>query len=115
MRLIPALRRQRQANFWVWGQSALQSEFQDSQCYTEKPCLKQKTKKLNLLRNIQNVNITAASFFPQLQSGIQLTEQQLSLYKLHQRLLKMKKIEPPPQKKRNTKQNKNQTTVPVYN
>jgi hypothetical protein len=40
--LIPALGRQRQANFWVWGQPGLQSEFQDSQGYTEKPCLKKK-------------------------------------------------------------------------
>lgn len=43
-----------------------------------------------LLRSIQNVNKTAAIFL-QLQSGIQLTEQQLSSYKLHQRQLKMKK------------------------
>jgi hypothetical protein len=42
---IPALGRQRQADFWVWGQPGLQSEFQDSQGYTEKPCLeKPKTK-----------------------------------------------------------------------
>jgi hypothetical protein len=32
--------RQRQADFWVWGQPGLQSEFQDSQGYTDKPCLK---------------------------------------------------------------------------
>lgn len=43
-------------------------------------------------------------FFLQLQSGIQLTEQQLSSYKLHQRQLKMKK-----------KPKKNKTTVPIYN
>jgi hypothetical protein len=43
MPLIPALGRQRQADFWVRGQPGLQSEFQDSQRYTEKPCLK-KTK-----------------------------------------------------------------------
>jgi hypothetical protein len=42
--LIPALGRQRQADFWVWSQPGLQSEFQDSQDYTEKPCLR-KTKK----------------------------------------------------------------------
>ena len=42
--LIPALRRQRQADFWVRGQPGLQSEFQDSQGYTEKSCLKNKTK-----------------------------------------------------------------------
>jgi hypothetical protein len=43
--LIPALGRQRQVDFWVWGQPSLQSEFQDSQGYTEKPCLKKKKKK----------------------------------------------------------------------
>jgi hypothetical protein len=44
--LIPALRRQRQVDFWVRGQPSLQSEFQDSQRYTEKPCLeKPKPKK----------------------------------------------------------------------
>jgi hypothetical protein len=43
--LIPALRRQRQVDFWVWGQPGLQSEFQDSQNYTEKPCLEKPKKK----------------------------------------------------------------------
>jgi hypothetical protein len=33
-----------EADLWVQGQPLLQSEFQDSQGYTEKPCLK-KTKK----------------------------------------------------------------------
>lgn len=32
--------RQRQAHLWVWGQTGWQIEFQDSQYYTEKPCLK---------------------------------------------------------------------------
>lgn len=35
----PALRRQSQANLWVWGQPALWSKFQDSLGYTEKPCI----------------------------------------------------------------------------
>jgi hypothetical protein len=49
MPLIPALGRQRQVNFWVRGQPGLQSEFQDSQGYTEKPCLKKtKTNKKKL-------------------------------------------------------------------
>jgi hypothetical protein len=43
--LIPALRRQRQADFWVRGQPGLQSEFQDSQDYTEIPCLEKPKKK----------------------------------------------------------------------
>jgi hypothetical protein len=42
---IPALGRQRQVDLWVRGQPGLQSEFQDSQGYTEKPCLKKQTNK----------------------------------------------------------------------
>jgi hypothetical protein len=45
-----ALGRQRQANFWVWGQPGLQSKFQDSQGYTEKPCLKKQKTKQNKKR-----------------------------------------------------------------
>jgi hypothetical protein len=41
--LFPALGRQRQVDFCVRGQS----EFQDSQGYTEKPCLKQTNKQTN--------------------------------------------------------------------
>ena len=50
MPLIPALGRQRQVDFWVRGQPGLQSEFQDSQGYTEKPCL-EKTKNSVLYTN----------------------------------------------------------------
>jgi hypothetical protein len=42
MHLIPALGRQKQADFWVRGQPGLEGEFQDSQGYTEKSCLKKK-------------------------------------------------------------------------
>jgi hypothetical protein len=45
MLLIPARGRQRQADFWVWGQPGLQNKFQDSQDYTEKPCLEKGKKK----------------------------------------------------------------------
>jgi hypothetical protein len=45
MPLIPALGRQRQADFLVRGQPGLQSEFQDSQGNTEKPCLETPKKK----------------------------------------------------------------------
>jgi hypothetical protein len=38
--LFPALGRQRQVDLWIRGQPGLQREFQDSQGYTEKPCLK---------------------------------------------------------------------------
>jgi hypothetical protein len=47
MPLIPARGRQRQADFWVWGQPGLQSEFQESQGYTEKPCLEKTNKQTN--------------------------------------------------------------------
>lgn len=68
-----------------------------------------------LLRSIQNVNKTAAIFL-QLQSGIQLTEQQLPSYKLHQRQLKMEKKKlKEKQKQKTKKETKNQTTVPIYN
>jgi phenylpyruvate tautomerase PptA (4-oxalocrotonate tautomerase family) len=50
--LIPALGRQRQADFWVRGQPGLQSEFQDSQGYIEKPCL-EKTKNKKQTKNKQ--------------------------------------------------------------
>jgi hypothetical protein len=40
----PSTWRQRRVDFWVQGQPGLQSEFQDSQGYTEKPCLKNKNK-----------------------------------------------------------------------
>lgn len=71
-----------------------------------------------LLRSIQNVNKTAAIFL-QLQSGIQLTEQQLPSYKLHQRQLKMEKKKKTKRKtktkNKKKKETKNQTTVPIYN
>jgi hypothetical protein len=47
MPLIPALGRQRQVEFWVGGQPGLQSEFQDSQGYTEKFCLEKTKTKTN--------------------------------------------------------------------
>jgi hypothetical protein len=52
--LIPALGRQRQADFWVRGQPGLQSELQDSQGYTEKPCLeKNKKTETNMESKVQ--------------------------------------------------------------
>lgn len=56
-------------------------------------------------------------FFLQLQSGIQLTEQQLPSYKLHQRQLKMEKNPKikPKEKNPNNKREKHkaQTIVPI--
>jgi hypothetical protein len=54
--LTPALGRQRQANFWVQGQPGLQSEFQDSQGYKEKPRLENKNKNKNK-KKLRNNNI----------------------------------------------------------
>ena len=57
--VIPALGRQRQADFCVRGQPGLQSEFKDSQGYTEEPCLeKQKQKE----KRDQNKDITFLGF-----------------------------------------------------
>jgi hypothetical protein len=55
MSLFPALGRQRQIDIWVPGQPGLQSEFQDSQGYTEKPCL-EKTNKQKNSRKTENQN-----------------------------------------------------------
>jgi hypothetical protein len=52
--LIPALGRQREVDFWVRGQPFIQSEFQDSQGYTEKPCLKKKQNKNKKQKTKQN-------------------------------------------------------------
>jgi hypothetical protein len=41
--MIKSSKQQKQADFWVQGQPGLQSEFQDSQGYTEKPCLEKPT------------------------------------------------------------------------
>ena len=49
----PTLERQRQADFWVQGQPGLHSEFQDSQNYTEKPCLEEKTNEQTKNKNKQ--------------------------------------------------------------
>ena len=45
----PSTREADAGGFWVRGQSGLQSELQDSQGYTEKPCLKNKTKQKTFL------------------------------------------------------------------
>jgi hypothetical protein len=71
MPLIPALGRQRQADFWVWGQPGLQSEFQDSQGYTEKPCLKKK-KKEKKKKRIYGFSCLCLRMLP-LQTGITIS------------------------------------------
>jgi hypothetical protein len=55
MPLIPAFGRQRQADFLVRGQPGLHSEFQDSQGYTEKPCLGKKKSLLLAEQVLQSV------------------------------------------------------------
>jgi hypothetical protein len=76
--LIPALWRQRQVDFWVRGQPGLQNEVQDSQGYTEKPCLEKqnktkqnKTKQTNKQNNssmagpLLNLHMANTLFLPQ--------------------------------------------------
>jgi hypothetical protein len=67
--LIPALGRQRQADLWVRGQPGLHSEFQDSQGYTEKHCLRKKKKfwkihPFNLAPNFVSVTPFMVILFP---------------------------------------------------
>jgi len=47
MPLIPVLGRQKQVELRVQGQPGLQSEFQDNQGYTEKPCLEKPKNQTN--------------------------------------------------------------------
>ena len=61
--LIPALGRQRQVDFWVRGQPGLQSEFQDSQSYTEKPCLEKKYTYRRDICTCMFINIYAMPIF----------------------------------------------------
>ena len=41
----PSTWKAEEADFWVRDQTGLQSEFQDSQVYSEKPCLEKPKKK----------------------------------------------------------------------
>ena len=51
-------------SLWGWGQSGLQSEFQNSQGYTDKPCLKkQKQTKSTTLK----LDMEAYAFIPSTQ------------------------------------------------
>ena len=71
MPLIPALGRQRQVDFWVQGQPGLQSEFQDSQGYTEKPCLKKKQNKTKQNKTKEAEAEAGGSLWVGGQSGLQ--------------------------------------------
>jgi hypothetical protein len=67
--------RQRQANFRVRDQPGLQSEFQDSQGYTEKPCL-EKTKQQQQQKKNQNKNKKIKMLKEVLRSGLMNTPRQ---------------------------------------
>jgi hypothetical protein len=71
MPLIPALGRQRQADFWVGSQPGLQSEFQDSQGYIEKPCLDPRLPKKQASKQKQNKQKYPGT--PGAQDGLKLT------------------------------------------
>jgi hypothetical protein len=45
-------------DFWVQGQAGLQSEFQDSQGYTEKPCLEPPPHKKYIYNSDKTVFLT---------------------------------------------------------
>jgi hypothetical protein len=64
--LIPALGRQRQSDFLVRGQPDLQSEFQESQDYTVKPCLEKRRKKK---KTSQHIWCREKAYFQSMDSG----------------------------------------------
>jgi hypothetical protein len=66
--LIPALGRQRQMDFCVPGQPGLQSEFQDSQGYTEKPCLKKQKQKKTKQNKKKTNNNNKKNLFPKIKT-----------------------------------------------
>jgi hypothetical protein len=77
MTLIPALGGQRQVDFWVRGQPCLQSEFQDIQGYTKKPCLEKKKKKDREIGRIEGIQReyhvtvgTEVRIFPEKQQNV---------------------------------------------
>jgi hypothetical protein len=49
--------------FWVWGQPGLQSEFQDSQGYTVKPCPEKKQKKRKKEKKKKHIEILVNARF----------------------------------------------------
>jgi hypothetical protein len=53
-----------QQDFQVQGQPGLQSEFQDSQGYTEKPCLKKKSNKQNKTNKQKQIICQLMPFCP---------------------------------------------------
>ena len=51
----PSIQEAEQVDFWVRGQSGLQSDFQDRRGYTEKPCLESNPpKKINKYKKVSN-------------------------------------------------------------
>jgi hypothetical protein len=59
---------------WVQGQTGLQSEFQDSQGYTEKPCVKTKQNKTNKTKQNKTQHNTTQ------QNKTQETNQTIKVY-----------------------------------
>jgi hypothetical protein len=74
MPLIPALGRQRQADFWVRGQPGLQSEFQDSQGYTEKPFVEKRKKRETVFLSMSMWRVQVWELFLQLSHGFMVTQ-----------------------------------------
>jgi hypothetical protein len=73
------LGRQRQVDFWVWGQPGLQSEFQDSQGYTEKPCLEKQNKTKQKPKNVVCIFVYLY-IEPRRRSGVLLNQSPLYLF-----------------------------------
>jgi hypothetical protein len=79
MPLIPALGRQRQVDLWVGGQPGLQSEFQDSQGYTEKPCLEKPKNNNNNNKKKVYFKVTMSSGYNMNVAHMNSTQQRLPI------------------------------------
>jgi hypothetical protein len=80
--IISALGRQEQVDFWVQGQPSLQSEFQDSQGYTEKPHIREGKKNRLLSQSTDNKFLvyTKSKIWP---AAIQFLQKVLMVYKIY--------------------------------
>jgi hypothetical protein len=67
--LILALGKQKQVDLWVPGRFGLQSEFQDSQGYLEKSCLKRKQANNKHKQKQNEATTKETSLRPQLNSA----------------------------------------------
>jgi hypothetical protein len=119
--LIPALRRQRQVNFWVRGQPGLQSEFQDRETLSWKTKKKKKKSFFSQDKLVVDIFIWCEYIFQSLVKGhkslVRITISRdlfLFIYLFIYYLFCLKKwhLFKERERKKNLKQNKNKMSIP---